>query len=134
VNCLPIQIIPYILILKTIMEEQLRYLLNHFFITTYIAAICGQMFSLKAPKLAETKTFLENFFPKKSETFYFRLNFLLVPIIGAFLGVIFFEPSNLKVSISAGLCWNTTLIAFLGKASQDKNGPDISSSAQSITE
>ena len=51
--------------------------------------------------------------PNKSETFYFRLDFIILPLIGALLAYVLLDPTSLKASIFAGLSWSGTLIAML---------------------
>ena len=52
-------------------------------------------------------------FPKKSNTFYFRLDFFVLPLIGTLLAFVLLDPVSLKSSIFAGLSWSGTLIALL---------------------
>lgn len=52
-------------------------------------------------------------FPNKNETFYVRLDFILLPIIGAVLSMILLEPTNLKSAMFAGLSWSGALMAVL---------------------
>lgn len=52
-------------------------------------------------------------FPNKTDAFYFRVDFLLLPIIGALLAYVLLDPSSLKSSIFAGISWSGTLIAML---------------------
>ena len=49
----------------------------------------------------------------KKDTFYVRLDFILLPIIGAVLSMVLLEPSNLKSAIFAGLSWSGSLMALL---------------------
>ena len=60
-------------------------------------------------------------FPNKSDTFYFRLDFLVLPLIGALMAFVLLEPTSLKSSIFAGLSWSGTLIALLKRNNNINN-------------
>ena len=68
-----------------------------------------------------TKPFLEKMFPNKSTTFYFRLDFVILPLIGSLLAFVLLDPMNLKTSIFAGLSWSGTIIALLRKPNNKIN-------------
>jgi len=89
-----------------------EYLTSPLFLT-YIGAICGHMLSLYSNEFKGAVPFLEKIFPNKSKTFYFRIDFMLVPIIGALLAFVLMDPDNLKTSVFAGLSWSGTLAALL---------------------
>lgn len=52
-------------------------------------------------------------FPNKKETFYVRIDFILLPIIGAVLSMVLLEPTNIKSALFAGLSWSGALMAVL---------------------
>lgn len=83
------------------------------FFKTWLGAVCAHILSLYSDEFKGTIPFLEKMFPKKSATFYFRLDFLFLPLIGALLAYVLLDPISLKSSIFAGLSWSGTLIALL---------------------
>jgi hypothetical protein len=80
-----------------------------------MGAICAHILSLYSDEFKGTIPFLKKMFPKRSSTFYFRLDFLVLPLIGALLAFVLLDPISLKSSIFAGLSWSGTLIALLKK-------------------
>lgn len=79
----------------------------------WFGAVCGHILSLYSDDFKGTQPFLKKMFPEKSDKFYARFDFLLLPIIGAVLSIVLLEPDNLKSAIFAGLSWSGTLIALL---------------------
>jgi hypothetical protein len=91
---------------------------------TWIGALCGHILSLYSKDFRGTKPFLEKLLPNKSETVYFRIDFLILPIIGSLLAFILLEPTGLKSSVFAGLSWSGALTALLRKNSDSISKPD----------
>lgn len=83
------------------------------FVLSWFGAICGHMLSLYSDDFRGCQPFLRRMFPEKNEKFYVRLDFLLLPIIGAILSTTMLEPDNLKSAIFAGLTWSGTLTTLL---------------------
>ena len=79
----------------------------------WFGAICGHILSLYSDDFKGCQPFLKKMFPDKRDTFYVRLDFIILPIIGAVLSVVLLEPSNLKSAIFAGLNWSGSLMALL---------------------
>ena len=79
----------------------------------WFGAICGHILSLYSDDFEGCQPFLRKMFPDKKDTFYDRLDFILLPIIGAVLSMVLLEPSNLKSAIFAGLSWSGSLMALL---------------------
>lgn len=79
----------------------------------YAGSVCTQLLSLSEFK--GTMPFFENFFPGKSVEFYYRLNFVILPVVGTFLAYILLEPKGVYQSVFAGLSWSGSLIALLRK-------------------
>ncbi len=84
-------------------------------VLTWVGAICGHLLSLYSNDFSGTKPFLEKILPGKSEAFYYRLDFLLLPIIGAILAMCLLDPTSAKSSVFAGLSWSGTITALLKK-------------------
>ncbi|MDR1891236.1 MAG: hypothetical protein LBQ23_03640, partial [Puniceicoccales bacterium] len=55
------------------------------FFTTWLGAVCAHILSLYAAELKGTIPFFKKIFPKRSAAFYFRLDFIFLPLIGALL-------------------------------------------------
>lgn len=90
------------------------------FFRIWIGAICAHILSLYSQEFKGTIPFLKQMFPNKSDTFYFRLDFLVLPLIGTLMAFVLLEPTSLKSSIFAGLSWSGTLIALLKRNSSTK--------------
>ncbi|HCW08855.1 MAG TPA: hypothetical protein DGG95_15980 [Cytophagales bacterium] len=86
------------------------------FFKTWLGAICAHILSLYSEEFKGTIPFFKQMFPKRSPVFYFRLDFLVLPLIGALLAFVLLDPVSLKSSIFAGLSWSGTLIALLKKS------------------
>ncbi|SHF69544.1 hypothetical protein SAMN05444483_10280 [Salegentibacter echinorum] len=94
------------------MFDYFSYIDFHWFLT-WIGSICGHILSLYSDDFKGTKPFLRKMFPDKKEAFYFRIDFILLPLIGSLLAFVLLEPMNLKTSLFSGLSWSGTLIAIL---------------------
>ena len=102
------------------MEIFIKIVGNTFFLT-WVGALCGHILSLYSADFMGTKPFLEKMFPGKSITFYYRLDFIILPVIGSLLAYVLLDPESLKTSIFAGLSWSGTLIALLKKNNKSIN-------------
>lgn len=102
--------------------DTLSKIANNLFFVTWIGAIIGHILSLYKPEFRRTIPFIRGLIPNKSDTFYFRMDFLLLPLIGAFLGLFLIRPSEVENAIFTGLTWSGTLIALL-KTGSSKNNP-----------
>lgn len=80
---------------------------------TYLGAFCTHIFSLYSKDFQGLKPFLQSVLPSRSDQFYARINFLVLPVLGAVLGRVLIQPSNITASISAGLAWHTALTSAL---------------------
>jgi hypothetical protein len=58
-----------------------------------------------AKGLESTVPRLKLLIPGKSDTFYYRLDFFLVIILGSLVGYIFFEPKQSIQALAAGCGW-----------------------------
>jgi hypothetical protein len=79
----------------------------------YLGSVCTQLLSLN--EFRGTVPFFENFFPNRSDAFYYRLNFLILPLVGTFLALYLLDPKGVYQSVFAGLSWSGSLIALLKK-------------------
>lgn len=82
-------------------------------IISWFGAICGHILSLYSDDFKGSQPFLKKMFPNKKETFYVRIDFILLPIIGAVLSMVLLEPTNIKSALFAGLSWSGALMAVL---------------------
>ncbi len=80
---------------------------------TWIGALCTHLLSLYNDDFKGTIPFIQKLLPNKSESFYIRIDFLILPIIGSLLAYVLLDPSSLKSSIFAGISWSGTLLAML---------------------
>lgn len=86
----------------------------------WIGALIGHILSLYDSNFKGTKGFLQGIIPNHSETFYKRLDFILLPVIGTLLAFILISPGDPKTGIFSGLSWSGTLLALLKHSPQDK--------------
>lgn len=82
-------------------------------IYAWFGAVCGHILSLYSGKFKGCQPFLKKIFPDRSETFYVRFDFILLPIIGAVLSITLLDPDNAKSAVFAGLTWSGTLMSIL---------------------
>ena len=66
--------------------------------------------------------FFKKIFPGKSETFYSRLDFVVVSLVGSIIGMIVFQPSNAIQALSAGFGWVSSLNVLLAGRTQPGDG------------
>jgi len=92
-------------------------LIGNIFFQTWLGAVCAHLLSLYSDDFKGTVPFIKKLVPARSETFYYRIDFLILPVIGALLAYVLLDPTNLKTSIFAGLSWSGTLIALLKRNS-----------------
>lgn len=88
----------------------------------YLGSLCGHILCLYNPNFKRTIPFLKGLIPKKSESFYARVDFAILPMIGSVLGYFLITPTGYSSAVFAGLSWSGTLIALLNQ----KNAGDKS--------
>ncbi len=88
-------------------------IIGNIFFQTWLGAVCAHLLSLYSDDFKGTIPFVKKLLPNKSKTFYFRIDFIILPVIGALLAYVLLDPNSLKASIFAGLSWSGTLIAML---------------------
>lgn len=107
------------------METENEFLLNNvgliIILCTYVGAICAHVLSLYTNNFSGTVPFFRQFFPGRSATFYFRLDFVILPVLGTFLAYFLLNPNGVTQGIFAGLSWSGTLVAFLKKGNSNGN-------------
>lgn len=89
----------------------------------WIGAICGHVLTLYSDDFKGTKPFLEKLIPNKSSTLYFRVDFIMLPIIGGLIAYMLLDPTGIKNSFFAGISWSGSLSALLRKKSNDIINP-----------
>ena len=102
------------------MEDIFNKIIGNVFLQTWVGALCAHLLSLYSEDFKGTIPFIKKLIPNKSETLYFRIDFFILPIIGALLAYVLLDPNSLKTSIFAGLSWSGTLIALLNRNTKDK--------------
>jgi hypothetical protein len=88
-------------------------IIGNIFFQTWLGAVCAHLLSLYSDDFKGTIPLVKKLFPNKSDTLYFRIDFIILPLIGALLAYVLLDPTSLKASIFAGLSWSGTLIAML---------------------
>jgi hypothetical protein len=79
-----------------------------------------------------SKSFLRGLFPKRTEAFYFRLDFLLSASIGTALGIILYSPHNSYQALAAGIGWTAAFSLLLTQrpaANSQEQSPAVDSNA-----
>lgn len=64
-----------------------------------------------------TLSTLRNLLPNRSNSYYYKLDFLIVAIAGSIIGTIFFRPQDPLQALAAGLSWFGAL-SVLAKQNQ----------------
>lgn len=90
-------------------------IVGNIFFQTWLGALCAHLLSLYSEDFKGTIPFIKKLIPNKSDAIYFRIDFVILPLIGALLAYVLLDPTSLKSSIFAGLSWSGTLIAMLKK-------------------
>jgi len=107
------------------LEEILDFIGSIYF-QTWLGAISAHFLSLYSKDFKGTIPFLKKIIPYKSDTFYYRVDLIILPLIGTLIACMVIEPVNLKTSFFAGISWSGTLIALLtnnnNNNSNDKDG------------
>ena len=98
---------------QSVKEFDLTYFSVAPYLFTWVGAVCAHILSLYSDNFNGTMVFLKRMFPNRSETFYFRIDFVILPLIGTFLAIFLLEPTDIKTAIFAGLSWSGALIALL---------------------
>lgn len=88
-------------------------IIKHELFLTWIGATFGHILSFYKPEFKRTIPFFEKLIPDKNESFYFRLDFIILPLMGALLGFSLLTPIGPQASIFAGLTWSGSLLALL---------------------
>lgn len=57
--------------------------------------------------------FLKRIIPDKSDTFYYRSDFLLVSVSGTIIGLITFSPQSVYQALAAGFGWTGAMNVLL---------------------
>ena len=57
--------------------------------------------------------FLKKVFPGRTDSFYYRVDFLIVSFAGSIIGTIFFSPTNNLQVLAAGFGWVGTVNVLL---------------------
>jgi hypothetical protein len=83
----------------------------YFFV--WIGSLIGHVLSLYDKSFQGSKVFLRGVIPNQSDTFYNRLDFIVLPIIGTVLAVVLISPSDPKTGVFSGLSWSGSLLAML---------------------
>lgn len=89
-------------------------------VVAFTAAFAA-MLSYSPKGFKGTIPFLKQCFPGKSKKCYFRINFLLIIIIGTFFGYLLSRPKTLAACIFAGLTWTGSIQAILHTTSKEEN-------------
>jgi glucan phosphoethanolaminetransferase (alkaline phosphatase superfamily) len=81
----------------------------------WIGAICTHILSFYSTNFKGTIPFLMRLIPGKSEAFYFRIDLVILPLIGALLALILINPVSIKASLFAGITWSGSITALLNQ-------------------
>jgi hypothetical protein len=107
----------------------------------YFGALAGHMLSTYNPQFKGTRPFISANLPGRSDTFYSRIDTMLLPVLGTFLAYYLIVPQDGRAQLISGLTWSGTLVALLqirrgsdsdqpGKAPDNNKALDNNNSAQ----
>ena len=77
---------------------------------TWLGAVMGHILSLYDREFMGTTSFMKRVLPGKKDSFYERVDFIMLPFIGCLLAFFLLDPSNIKSAIFSGLTWSGTLL------------------------
>lgn len=83
------------------------------FILTYMGAVCGHIFMFGNPDFRRITMFLKSLIPEKSDSFYTRLEFVILPLMGSILIFFIITPSQSKEAILTGLTWSLVITSLM---------------------
>jgi len=69
-----------------------------------------------------SQNFLKRMIPGRSDTFYYRSDFILMTVVGALIGLITFSPQGVYQALAAGFGWTGAMNVLL-KADPPRKGP-----------
>jgi len=90
---------------------------------TWIGANIGHILSLYDTTFKGTTAFVEGIIPGRTATFYKRIDFIFLPVIGAILASYLIDPKTIPNSIFAGISWSGTIMALLKRNVQPFDRP-----------
>lgn len=99
--------------------EELTNIITHPYLVSWFGAICGHILSLYSSGFEGCQPFLKKMFPGKKDTFYVRIDFMLLPIIGTILSIVLLDPDNVESALFSGLSWSGTLMALLNNKNKN---------------
>lgn len=85
-----------------------------------ITAAFAAMLSFTPKGFKGTIPFLKQCFPSRKKEWYFRVNFILIIIIGTFFGYLMSSPKSPVACIIAGLTWTGSIQALLHTTSKEE--------------
>lgn len=103
--------------MKSIQQILIEAITSPWFVL-WLGAICGYMLSLYPPNAKGCQEFLYKMFPKKRPAFYAQMEFLLLPIIVAFISLFMFDPTNVRSAFLMGLSWDGVVMVWMGYKSK----------------
>lgn len=103
-----------------IIKDFLYQVFNNYPVIYILAgAVIGHIFVGYDQEFQGTKPFFKKLFPTKSEVFFERLDFLIIPLIALFFSYSVIHPETLAAAMSTGLTWNITLVSFIKKGTKN---------------
>lgn len=90
-------------------------------VLNFIIILCGacfaQVFLREKLPTDKLEKFITGFTGCKHET-YEKVEYIILPFIGAFLVLLIMNPQGILAQASSGLTWSTTLAAIYNKATK----------------
>ena len=94
-------------------DDIMNFLINHIYIVIYLGAIAVHLFHLYKGSFAGSQKRLKELFPRWKEETFFRIDFIITPVIGALLAYFLFQPTDLRTAILNGITWQIALTSIL---------------------
>lgn len=98
-----------------------------FFVTLFGSVLIYVLSNLKG--FNNSEVFLRRFFPGKNDTFYIRLDFLIMCFAGAVIGTIVYAPGTVYQSLAAGVGWTGAMNILLSPRTDTVGKPVLTSPA-----
>lgn len=89
------------------------FLINNNFYVILLGAIAVHLFHLYKGSFTGSQKRLKELFPRWKEETYFRIDFIITPVIGSLIAYFLFQPTDLQTAILNGITWQIALTSIL---------------------
>lgn len=100
-------------------NDIMGFLITHSYLVIYLGAIAVHLFKLYRGSFSGSQQRLKELFPKWKEETYYRIDFIITPILGSSIAYFLFQPTDLQSAILNGITWQIALISILEAKKND---------------